>query len=64
MAAPRGGGGGPGEREPPPTGAGSGIGRAFAHELAARGGRIVCADIDEERAAETVASIGRAYPGV
>ncbi|MFD4401302.1 SDR family NAD(P)-dependent oxidoreductase [Nocardia sp. NPDC058499] len=46
------------------TGAGSGIGRAFAHELAARGGRIVCADIDEDRAAETVASIGREYPGV
>lgn len=46
------------------TGAGSGIGRAFAHEIAARGGRVVCADIDENRAAETVASIGREYRGV
>ncbi|MFI5717398.1 SDR family NAD(P)-dependent oxidoreductase [Nocardia sp. NPDC051750] len=46
------------------TGAGSGIGRAFARELAARGGRVVCADIDEERAAETVASIERQHPGV
>ncbi len=29
------------------TGAGSGIGAAFATELARRGGRIVCSDIDE-----------------
>ncbi|MFF0490226.1 SDR family NAD(P)-dependent oxidoreductase [Nocardia sp. NPDC004068] len=36
------------------TGAGSGIGRAFALEIAARGGEVVCADIDAERAAETV----------
>ncbi|MCF8587767.1 SDR family NAD(P)-dependent oxidoreductase [Gordonia liuliyuniae] len=36
------------------TGAGSGIGRAFALELAARGGHVVCADIDPDRASETV----------
>ncbi|WP_333890802.1 SDR family NAD(P)-dependent oxidoreductase [Mycolicibacterium gadium] len=36
------------------TGAGSGIGRAFAVELARRGGRVVCADIDPVRAKETV----------
>jgi NAD(P)-dependent dehydrogenase (short-subunit alcohol dehydrogenase family) len=36
------------------TGAGSGIGRAFALELARRGGRVVCADIDLARAKETV----------
>ncbi len=39
------------------TGAGSGIGRAFAVELARRGGRVVCADIDPVRAKETVALI-------
>ncbi|MBY6682417.1 SDR family NAD(P)-dependent oxidoreductase [Rhodococcus sp. BP-316] len=36
------------------TGAGSGIGRAFALEIARRGGRVVCADISLERAEETV----------
>ncbi len=36
------------------TGAGSGIGRAFALELALRGGRVVCTDIDLARAKETV----------
>ncbi|MGW6118148.1 SDR family NAD(P)-dependent oxidoreductase [Nocardia sp. NPDC055165] len=35
------------------TGAGSGIGRAFAVELGRRGGRVVCSDIDPDRAAET-----------
>lgn len=35
------------------TGAGSGIGRAFAMELAQRGGRVVCSDIVLERAEET-----------
>ncbi|GAC57693.1 putative oxidoreductase [Gordonia hirsuta DSM 44140 = NBRC 16056] len=42
------------------TGAGSGIGRSFALELATRGGSVVCADIDREGAAETVAQIERA----
>jgi len=36
------------------TGAGSGIGRAFALELARRGGRVVCADIDPVAAKDTV----------
>ena len=36
------------------TGAGSGIGRAFALELAARGGRVICADINLATAQETV----------
>ncbi|MFI9633452.1 SDR family NAD(P)-dependent oxidoreductase [Nocardia sp. NPDC051929] len=45
------------------TGAGSGIGRAFALEIAARGGRVICADIDETRADETVALIERDHPG-
>ena len=35
------------------TGAGSGIGRAFALELAARGGRVVVSDISPGRAKET-----------
>ncbi|QZA09324.1 SDR family NAD(P)-dependent oxidoreductase [Mycolicibacter heraklionensis] len=39
------------------TGAGSGIGRSFALELARRGGDVICADINAERAAETVALI-------
>ena len=39
------------------TGAGSGIGRAYALELAHRGGSVVCADINLEAAAETVAMI-------
>ena len=39
------------------TGAGSGIGRAFAVELARRGGDVICADIDLDRAAETVTLI-------
>ncbi|MBK8593639.1 MAG: SDR family NAD(P)-dependent oxidoreductase, partial [Sandaracinaceae bacterium] len=39
------------------TGAGSGIGRAFALELAARGGRVVCSDIQLAAAEETVALI-------
>ena len=34
------------------TGAGSGIGAAFAVELAKRGGRVVCSDIDETRPAQ------------
>jgi short-subunit dehydrogenase len=39
------------------TGAGSGIGRAFAVELAKRGGRLICADLDELTAKETVVLI-------
>jgi NAD(P)-dependent dehydrogenase (short-subunit alcohol dehydrogenase family) len=39
------------------TGAGSGIGAAFAVELAARGGRVVCSDIDELAAKRTVDAI-------
>ncbi len=39
------------------TGAGSGIGRAFALELAKRGGRVVCADISLATAQETVSLI-------
>jgi NAD(P)-dependent dehydrogenase (short-subunit alcohol dehydrogenase family) len=39
------------------TGAGSGIGAAFATELARRGGRVVCSDINEVTAAQTVSAI-------
>jgi NAD(P)-dependent dehydrogenase (short-subunit alcohol dehydrogenase family) len=39
------------------TGAGSGIGAAFATELARRGGRVVCSDINEVAAAETASTI-------
>jgi NAD(P)-dependent dehydrogenase (short-subunit alcohol dehydrogenase family) len=39
------------------TGAGSGIGAAFAIELAKRGSRVVCSDIDEVAAKRTVTAI-------
>ncbi|MFG1930350.1 SDR family NAD(P)-dependent oxidoreductase [Mycobacterium sp. NPDC048908] len=39
------------------TGAGSGIGAAFAAELARRGGRVVCSDIDETAAGATAEAI-------
>jgi NAD(P)-dependent dehydrogenase (short-subunit alcohol dehydrogenase family) len=39
------------------TGAGSGIGAAFAVELAKRGGRVVCSDIDEVSARATADAI-------
>lgn len=42
------------------TGAGSGIGAAFAHELARRGGRVVCSDIRLEAAEATADAILRA----
>jgi NAD(P)-dependent dehydrogenase (short-subunit alcohol dehydrogenase family) len=39
------------------TGAGSGIGAAFAAELARRGGRVVCSDVDEIAARTTADAI-------
>lgn len=39
------------------TGAGGGIGRAFALLTAERGGRVVCSDIDEDKARETAGMI-------
>ncbi|MEV0298218.1 SDR family NAD(P)-dependent oxidoreductase [Nocardia sp. NPDC050710] len=42
------------------TGSGSGIGRAFAIELGRRGGRVVCSDIDLDRAAETTELVAAA----
>lgn len=41
------------------TGAGSGIGKAFAIELAARGGQVVCADINAQSATDTAQEIIR-----
>ena len=42
------------------TGAGSGIGRAFAVELARRGGRVVCADKDPITAKESAEMVRQA----
>jgi NAD(P)-dependent dehydrogenase (short-subunit alcohol dehydrogenase family) len=39
------------------TGAGSGIGRATAERLAEEGGRVLCVDLDGERAGEAAAAI-------
>ncbi|MET0996248.1 MAG: SDR family NAD(P)-dependent oxidoreductase, partial [Mycobacterium sp.] len=39
------------------TGAGSGIGAAFATQLACRGGRVVCSDVDETSARATADAI-------
>src|SRR5205085_7270841 len=39
------------------TGAGSGIGRAFALEIARRGGRVVCADLRLDTAQHTVSLV-------
>lgn len=36
------------------TGAGGGLGRAFCIELARRGGRVICADVDEAAAKQTM----------
>jgi len=44
------------------TGAGSGIGAAFAQELAKRGGRVVCSDVDEI-SAHTTADAIKAHGG-
>ncbi|AFM15930.1 short-chain dehydrogenase of unknown substrate specificity [Mycolicibacterium chubuense NBB4] len=49
------------------TGAGSGIGAAFAVELARRGGRVVCSDIDLDaarRTADTITAAGGEALGV
>ncbi|MGV9413376.1 SDR family NAD(P)-dependent oxidoreductase [Nocardia sp. NPDC003693] len=50
------------------TGAGSGIGRAFAIELGRRGGRVICSDIDADRARETAEAVtatgGKAFDAV
>lgn len=42
------------------TGAGSGIGRAFALEIASNGGQVVCADLNLERAEDTLKLIRQA----
>ena len=40
------------------VGAGQGMGRQTAHALAQQGARVVCVDIDEQRAEEVAAEIG------
>lgn len=45
------------------TGAASGIGRATALEMAARGAKVVCSDINEEDVQETAAEINDEHPG-
>lgn len=40
------------------TGAASGIGRAIAHELSARGARVIISDVSEAGLAETLAGLG------
>lgn len=42
------------------TGAGSGIGRAFALEIVRNGGQVLCADLNLERAEDTVALLKQA----
>ena len=39
------------------TGAGSGIGRSFAYEIVRRGGSVICADIDGQRAEEAARTL-------
>ena len=43
------------------TGAGSGVGRASALRFAEEGAAVVCADIDLDRAKETVAQVESAW---
>jgi NAD(P)-dependent dehydrogenase (short-subunit alcohol dehydrogenase family) len=45
------------------TGAGSGLGRSFAHLLAAEGARVAVTDIDAATAEETVDTIAAEHPG-
>jgi short-subunit dehydrogenase len=45
------------------TGAGSGIGRSFAYEIVRRGGSVICADIDAERAEETARTLSELGEG-
>ncbi|AEF40863.1 SDR family NAD(P)-dependent oxidoreductase [Hoyosella subflava] len=45
------------------TGAGSGIGRSIAIELARRGGDVICADVDRDRADKAAQEINAKYPG-
>lgn len=45
------------------TGAGGGLGRAFCLELARRGGRVICTDVDEAAAKETVRLIDTQVEG-
>src|SRR5262245_42289098 len=40
------------------VGAGQGIGRQAAHALTAAGARVVCADLDRDRAAAVAAEVG------
>lgn len=40
------------------TGAGSGLGRAFAVEIASRGGEVLVSDVDAGRAEQTASEIG------
>ncbi|HXL60247.1 MAG TPA: SDR family NAD(P)-dependent oxidoreductase, partial [Mycobacterium sp.] len=46
------------------TGGASGIGAASARQLAARGARVVVADLQADRGAELAADIGGAFVGV
>lgn len=45
------------------TGAGSGIGRSFAYEIVRRGGSVICADIDGQRAEETARTLSELGEG-
>jgi short-subunit dehydrogenase len=45
------------------TGAGSGIGRSFAYEIVRRGGSVICADIDGQRAEEAARTLSELGEG-